>query len=202
MRRRDKQVRSRRQINAIIRGSLVCRLALAKAGRPYLVPVSFGYDGRAIYFHTALEGTKLDFFQANPRVCFEFERRVELRRHPENACRWTMAYESVVGDGVVAELRGPKRKQHGLTQVMRHYSGKTWRFDPKALAQTRVWKIIIASLTGKRSPPKRPRPGRYGAPHSAMRRRRQDEKREALGRKRGLQNGAVESGIGQAGDDF
>jgi uncharacterized protein len=154
MRRRDKQITRRRDMDAVIRGSLVCRLALAKDNQPYLVPVAFGYDGRALYLHTALEGTKLEYFRVNPRVCFEFERHVELRRHPKIACRWSLAYESVIGYGTLRELVSSAAKRAALNQIMRQYSGKTWTFGPAAVVNTRVWKITITSLTGKRSQPK------------------------------------------------
>ena len=42
------------------------------------MPVSFGYDGAALYFHTAPKGRKIDFIEANNRVCFEFEANVAL----------------------------------------------------------------------------------------------------------------------------
>jgi len=46
MRRGDKAITDRRQIDEIIRGSLVCRLALVQDGRPYLVPLERGCSGR------------------------------------------------------------------------------------------------------------------------------------------------------------
>jgi uncharacterized protein len=151
MRRHDKQITDRRRMDEIIRGSLVCRVALAKANQPYLVPLSFGYDGGAIYFHTAPAGKKIEYVEANPQACFEFERRVELRTHPQSACQWTFRFESVIGYGVIRELLGPAEKRKGLDEIMRQYSGKTWPFESASLAKVRVWKLAIASMTGKQS---------------------------------------------------
>ncbi|MCX7825080.1 MAG: pyridoxamine 5'-phosphate oxidase family protein [Verrucomicrobiae bacterium] len=53
MRRTDKEISDRRQKDEIIRGSLVCRVAMAKDNAPYVVSMSFGYDGAAIYLHAA-----------------------------------------------------------------------------------------------------------------------------------------------------
>ena len=61
VRRDDKEIASRSEIDDIIRGCKVCHLGLAVDGEPYIVPVSFGYDGEAVYFHTAPEGKKIDF---------------------------------------------------------------------------------------------------------------------------------------------
>jgi len=153
MRRTDKEIVGREAIDAIIRGSQVCRLALARDNEPYLVPVSFGYDGTAIFLHTAVTGRKIDFFLANPRVCFEFERNVEIRTDPALACKWTMRYESVIGRGTIAEVTDPAGKERALNAIMRQYSGRDWSFEPAAVARVRTWRIAIAEITAKRSPP-------------------------------------------------
>ncbi len=152
MRRKEKLVEDRKAIDAIIGRSSVCRLAMAADGQPYLVPLSFGYDGEAIYFHTAPRGRKIDCFEADPRVCFEFEAHSEVVTHPTAACKWSLHFESVIGFGTVGELLDPDRKRYGLNRIMRHYSGKEWTFDDPSLARTRVWRITIESMTGKRSP--------------------------------------------------
>ena len=149
MRRNEKEIIDRGEIDAIINGSQVCRVAMAKDNQPYLVPLSFGYDGQAIYLHTAVEGKKIDYFEHNNRVCVEFERSIRLKPDEKKACNWSMHYESVIGDGTISELTAQEDKQYGLNQIMRHYSGKDWTFDTKVMAKTRLWKITIASLGGK-----------------------------------------------------
>ncbi len=99
MRRTDKEVASRKEIDEIIRGSHVCRIGLAMDNMPYIVPVSFGYDGTSIYIHTAIEGKKVDYIKTNNNVCFEFERNVILNKDPDKACKWTFSYQSVIGWG-------------------------------------------------------------------------------------------------------
>lgn len=154
MRRTDKEITDQRQMDEIIRGSLVCRLAMAKDNAPYVVPMSFGYDGAALYLHTALGGKKIECFEANPQVCFEFERNVELRRDPQIACKWSFHFQSVIGYGTISELVEPAQKEHALNEIMRQYSGKSWPFESASVAKVRVWKIAIASMTGKESMPK------------------------------------------------
>ena len=151
MSRKEKEIKGREEIDEIIRGSQVCRLALAAENLPYLVPLSFGYDGSAIYLHTAREGKKIQCFKANNRACFEFERNVRLLRDTNTACRWSFSYESVIGYGAIHELVDPAQKEYGLNQIMLQYSGKQWKFKDAIFSKTRVWKISIDSLTGKRS---------------------------------------------------
>jgi nitroimidazol reductase NimA-like FMN-containing flavoprotein (pyridoxamine 5'-phosphate oxidase superfamily) len=151
MRRTDRNISSRADIDAIIRGSEVCRLAFAVSDEPYLVPVSFGYDGNRLYFHTAKTGKKLDCIAANNRVCFELERNVCLIKHAEKPCKWSFSFESVIGFGTVHELRAPEQKAQGLNCIMEHYSGRQWEFTGAEVGNTRVWEIRITSVSGKRS---------------------------------------------------
>ena len=149
MRRRDKEIGSREEIDAIIRSAEVCRLAFAADNEPYLVPVSFGYDGEALYIHTAKTGRKIDFIERNNRVCFEFEANVRLLQDERDACKWTFTFESVIGYGTVSELRSLGDKARGLNEIMKHYSGREWTIEPTAVATTRVWRIAVESVTGK-----------------------------------------------------
>ncbi len=154
MRRQDRELTDRAEIDAIIRGSQVCRLAMADGDSPYLVPLSFGYDGTAIYFHTAQTGRKIEFIERNNRVCFEFEHQVELVADSPSACKWTFAFESVIGFGTVRELHGIDEKIHGLQQITRQYAEIEAIIDEQTAGNTRVWRIEIQSMTGKRSAPK------------------------------------------------
>ena len=151
MKRADREITSRDEIDAIIRGSDVCRLAFAVADEPYIVPVSFGYDGRNLYFHTARSGKKIDCIAANNRVCFEFERNVRIVAHPAKACGWSFSFESVIGFGEVHELHAPKEKTRGLNHIMDRYSGREWEFDPAVVRGIRVWRVSISSVSGKRA---------------------------------------------------
>lgn len=152
MLKKDKEVADRKSIDDIIRGAQVCRIALAVNNQPYIVPLSFGYDGEAIYFHTALEGLKIDMIMANPRVCFEFEKNVRLINSGGLTCNWSFSYESVIGFGTVQELTEKRGKDFGLQQILAQYSGRAdWPFEAGQVDKTRVWKLTIESLTAKKS---------------------------------------------------
>ena len=45
MRRSEREITNRTEIDAIIRSCQVCRVGLADGIEPYIVPMSFGYDG-------------------------------------------------------------------------------------------------------------------------------------------------------------
>lgn len=151
MRRKDREIESREEMDDIIRGSQVCRIALAKGKIPYIVPVSFGYDGESIYIHTAKEGKKINIIKNNNNICFEFERNVKLLKDPGNPCKWTFSYESVIGFGKIYELESIGKRNNGLNKIMYQYSGREWIFGEDKLNNIRVWRIEINSITGKRS---------------------------------------------------
>lgn len=151
MRRTDKEIVDRSEIDQVIRRSEVCRLAFAVDDEPYVVPVSFGYDGESLFFHTAKAGRKIDFIRRNNRVCFEVSTDVRLVRHADDPCAWSFAFASVIGYGRVTELLSPEDERLGLNQIMLQYSGRQWQFDERSLISTRVWRIEIDSMTGKRS---------------------------------------------------
>jgi nitroimidazol reductase NimA-like FMN-containing flavoprotein (pyridoxamine 5'-phosphate oxidase superfamily) len=151
MRRVDKEIKDRADIDRIISGSQVCRLGLAKDNVPYVIPVSFGYDGVALYIHTAHAGRKIEFFEANPAVCLEFEHAVTLKSHESEPCNWSFSFQSVVGYGIISELTDPADKNTALHVIMKQYSQGAWSFSAAAVAAVRVWKITIESLSGKQS---------------------------------------------------
>ena len=155
MRRKDREITDRREIDALLCRSTVCRVAFAVGDEPYLVPLSYGYDGKAgaLIFHTAMEGKKIDCIAANPRVCFEVEGVVEVNDGGEEACEWGVRYESVIGFGTIVEIADPAEKVHACLLLTEQQASRSmnWTIDRKTLARTCVWRLDIESLTGKRS---------------------------------------------------
>jgi len=148
MRRTDREIQSREAIDQIIRAAGVFHLGLCQGDSPYVVPLSFGYDGTSIYFHTADQGMKIEYMTANPHVCFEMEQDVHVIRE-EQACKWGQAFYSVIGFGTVHEITDPAGRMAAMEQVMLHYSGKEWEFDSETFSKIRLWCISIEQLTGK-----------------------------------------------------
>ncbi len=151
MRREDKQIINRSEIDKIIKKSDVCRLAFAKDNIPYIVPVSFGYDGKSIFIHTAKTGKKIEFIQENNMVCFEFATDIKTIGNEDIPCRWTSAYRSVIGTGRITELIVHTEKVSAMNEIMLHYSGRDWDFEENMLKNVILWKIKIDEILGKKS---------------------------------------------------
>jgi uncharacterized protein len=153
MRRAEKEIKDRQLINWIIDNAQVCHLGLCLNQQPYVVPVSFGYDGAQLYVHTAAAGTKIDYWTQNPSVCFEMEHGIKILPNENQACSWGQSFYSVIGFGLIEEVIGAEQKTYALNQIMRHYSSRDWSFNSASLAQTRVWKISVEHISGKKSNP-------------------------------------------------
>jgi len=66
------------QINNILSSQVTGRLACTDGMQPYIVPVTFTYDGKYIYGQTN-EGAKLEILRKNPNVCFEVDMMTNMR---------------------------------------------------------------------------------------------------------------------------
>jgi nitroimidazol reductase NimA-like FMN-containing flavoprotein (pyridoxamine 5'-phosphate oxidase superfamily) len=150
MRRNDKEIHDRDAVEAIIRDSLVCRLALSDENRPYVVPLCFGYRDNALYFHSSPEGKKIEILRKNGNVCFEFDIDQEVVQD-EKPCKWTMNYRSVIGFGKGSLVENLEEKKKGLDVIMQQYSGRSYEYLQPEIENIVIIKVEIESMTGKES---------------------------------------------------
>ncbi len=103
MRRKEKQITDTERIKQLLEQAQVCRLAMVDQGHPYVVPLNFGYRDGSLYFHSALEGRKINVLKANPHVCFEVDELEKINRAAQ-ACDWGVSFRSVIGTGTARIL--------------------------------------------------------------------------------------------------
>lgn len=156
MRRFDREIKEISEIVKIIDECEVLRIGMVEQGKPYIVPMNFGYvyeDNQLIfYFHSASAGRKMEIMQENPQVCFEMD--CGLMIHPgEIRCTTTTEYKSVMGEGEVIFVDDPSEKKVALDKIMEKY-GFTgpFEFNEHVFRVVRVGKIIVTSFTAKKNP--------------------------------------------------
>lgn len=156
MRRKEREVSKREEIEDILRACRVCRLAMnGEDGTPYIVPLNFGYGWKGVwpvlYMHCALSGHKLELLRRDSRVCFEMDCGYELEGEQDIACTYTNHYASVIGKGDCEIVTSPDEKEIGLRYLMQHIAGdRDWKFDPKWMEQTVLLRVRTEELTAKR----------------------------------------------------
>jgi len=150
MRKKDKEITDIDEIERIIRRAICCRIGLVDNDEPYVVPVSFGYERNALYFHGASEGHKIELIKKNNKVCFEIDTDVAVVK-AEKPCQWTMRYRSVIGMGRAHILESAEEKAHGLELLMRHYTEGDFSFPKSELGSVLVVRIDIENITGKKA---------------------------------------------------
>ena len=148
MRRKEREIKDIALIEKIIRKAQVCRLALSENGRPYIVPLCFGYKDKALYFHTAREGNKLRILKKNNNVCFEIDIDHELVKG-KKACSCSMKYRSVIGFGKAELIEEIELKRKALNIIMQNYFEGFFKYPDEAVNTTVILKVKIESMTGK-----------------------------------------------------
>lgn len=151
MRRKEQEISDPEELAAVLQEALVCRLAMTDDKAPYIVPLSFGYRDKALYFHSAAEGRKVALLRQHPEVCFEVEAGIEMTpgRTP---CNWGVAYRSIIGYGRATFLTDPDEKRKALDIIVAHYTdGDSFDYPEAMLSKTAAIRVDISAMTGKRS---------------------------------------------------
>lgn len=148
-------IEDRKEMEKILTRAPVGHLGLVDEGEPYVVPLNFVYADGRIYFHTGLEGRKLDIMQKNPRVCFAANEMLEVVINDEQTCFSTAYYRSVIAWGNVRLLDDEAEKMKAFGLLMKKYAaGKKYEPIPEfALAIVNVCEIEIEKMTGKANLP-------------------------------------------------
>jgi len=137
------------QINNILASQVVGRLACVDGKQPYIVPVTYAYDGKNIYGQTK-EGMKLNFLRKNASVCFE----VDIM---SNMTHW----QSVVIFGKFEELKNSEATKARELLVNRvfplmtsstihtHEHEVTGEVDDSNRVKPIMYRIKINKITGR-----------------------------------------------------
>ena len=153
MRRADREVSDKEEIEDIISRADVCRIALANAGQPYLVTMNYGYVSEpehTFYFHCANEGKKLDMIRQNNYACFELDTDHLLIRG-KASCDWGMSFSSVVGYGNITIVADTEEKTVGLNTIMRHYGAEgEQHYDDRVFSRTTILRLDVTEMTCKK----------------------------------------------------
>ena len=140
---------NKQQIDNLLLSLSVGRIGVSEEKRPYIVPVTYVYDGKSIICQTN-EGMKLDILRRNPHVCFEVDSMTDMAN-----------WQSVVLWGVFEELHGEDASKARtymfdrvfplLTYCRVHPAGheNTSIIDDSNRVKAVMFRIVIVEKTGR-----------------------------------------------------
>ena len=139
------------ELESIIKKCNYCNVSMVDSyGKPYALPMNFGYVEKTLYLHSAPEGKKIDVLKNNPEVCVVFSTDHELRwQNSEVACSYSMKYRSVLLFGLVSFVADEQEKLVALESIMRQYTDETYRFSEPAVKNVCVMKVEVQTMEGR-----------------------------------------------------
>ena len=149
MRRKNQQL-SQGECEEVLRRNTSGVLAvLGDEGYPYAVPLSYAYDGGAVYFHCAKSGHKLDAIKRCDKVSF-----CVVDQDKVVPQEYTTYFRSVILFGRASILESEQEKRAALEKIAVKYSPVEPQESrdneiAKSMAAVCIVKIDIEHITGK-----------------------------------------------------
>lgn len=139
------------RIESVIRACKLCFVGMAdENGRPYVLPMNFGYGDGIIYLHSAQEGRSIRTMEKNPHICVTFcSDPVLIRQHPDVACSYRMRAGSVICEGKVEFEEDFAEKEKALNIIMRQYIDKKFTYSVPAVNNVKIWKLALETVGAK-----------------------------------------------------
>ncbi|MDD6038259.1 MAG: pyridoxamine 5'-phosphate oxidase family protein [bacterium] len=153
MRRSDREITNKREIEEFVAEEQILRVAFYDDGDIYIVPVNYGYlyenDQYSFYFHGAKAGRKYELSKTNPIVGFEIDGKYKLLEN-EMACDYSASFQSVIGTGRLQLVDDMEEKIIGLNTLMKQTTQHLeWSYNEKMLEAVAVFKIDVHKISCK-----------------------------------------------------
>lgn len=137
------------EIKNVLSSQVLGRLACTDGKQPYIVPLTYTYDGEYIYGQIN-EGMKLDLLRKNPKICFEVDMMNDMRN-----------WKSVLVFGEFQELKNKdaEKARHILldrvfplmtsSTIHTHEHEEKGKIDDSNRVKHIMYRIRIKKLTGR-----------------------------------------------------
>lgn len=152
MRKANKEIRDRAVIEQLLRTCHVGRLGtIGRDGYPMVKPVNFAYLAGNIYFHTALEGEKIEDIRRDSRVCFETDLPIAFVRAVTQPCEAEYLYRSVIITGRATLVEDHEERMRAFQCLMEKYQpeGGYGQYVMEKLGITGIVRIKVERIIGK-----------------------------------------------------
>jgi nitroimidazol reductase NimA-like FMN-containing flavoprotein (pyridoxamine 5'-phosphate oxidase superfamily) len=150
MRRTDREITDRGIIDEFLHKATVIYIGLSHNGKPYVVPMNFGYDGENIYLHSAQAGKKIEAIQQCAYISFTAV-AYDVVVPGEKACNWSAKYQSIMGGGTATFVNDEEEKKQALDYLMNKFDKGPFEYQQQVLARVTIIKIKISEISGKQA---------------------------------------------------
>lgn len=140
---------SKAEIENLLHEQAVGRIACVDNNTPYLVPISYVYDGVNIYCHT-IQGRKTEIMRKNPKVCFEVDSFEKLDNWQSVIC-WGNYEELTKEEERRAAIEKLAQKNLPVLVSRTAKSFPEFPFYPQDLNELEgiVFKLVIEAKSGR-----------------------------------------------------
>jgi len=154
LKRKDREISDEGAMSGILASCRLAAIAMCRGSEPYVVTMNYGYDAgrRALYFHCAGAGLKLDFLGENPSVCATV---VDDKGYEHGKCEHK--YRSLVLRGRMSEVKSLDEKKHGIAVLIDHQEEDPDPVrernlpDDSAYEKFSILRLDIDEITGKQN---------------------------------------------------
>jgi uncharacterized protein len=147
MRRSDRAIAKEEALRLLEGGEWGVLSTVGSNNQPYGMPLSYCILGDCLYFHSAIEGHKIDNVAHNPMASFCVVGKTHVL-----PSKFSTEYESTIVFGQVHEALGDE-KQKALEGLLRKYSPEFLERGLKYIQveskTTRVYGLSLETVTGK-----------------------------------------------------
>jgi nitroimidazol reductase NimA-like FMN-containing flavoprotein (pyridoxamine 5'-phosphate oxidase superfamily) len=158
-------IKDRKEIETIIRSCKTCYLAVSDEGKPYVLPMNFALDGDQVVLHSAREGRLWETLKKNPAVCINWTLGEELTwQNIQVGCSYQVKSKSVLVEGLAELVEDYDEKYRLLQVLMSQYSDLEFKFNPPAVRNVAIYRVLILQLTAKEFGVRPVIPGRSNRP--------------------------------------
>ena len=155
MRRKDRQLSEEETLEILKNGQYGVLSTAGRDGSPYGVPLSYVWLEGSLYFHSALNGHKLDNLRENNRVSFT----VAGDTQPVYDRNFTTYFESAIVFGIVEEITDARERHDALYALARKYLPEHMENAERDIhasdKRTLVCAVRVEGISGKAKKPPR-----------------------------------------------
>lgn len=147
IRRQDRATTMEESVNLLNNGEYGVLSMSSDDNEGYGIPINYVFDNDKIYFHCAVEGTKLTYLRKNNKVSFCVVGATQVM-----PSKFGTLYNSAIASGKITDIEGDEKRE-ALVLFIKKYSpdfmNEGIEYINKLYDRVKILKLSIDTITGK-----------------------------------------------------